>query len=437
MRQSRARDGEAWRFPPLGQRILKTTVAVFLCLLVYCLFGYRGQDMPAEAAITAIICMQPYVRDSRDYALNRFTGTLIGAAWGLLLLLLLLVFPVLGSRLLILYGLMALGVMVSLYTTVLFHKPDTSSLAAIVFICLVISFPDIDDPLRQALTRFLGVLLGTAAAIGVNVFRLPRDKNPNQVFFLRTKDFVPDRFSPIPSSALFQLNYLSGDGARICLMSEHAPAFFMMQMGTARLNVPLIVMDGAAIFDANENRYLWIEALPVEESAWLRAYLDSQGLSYFTYTVHRNKTCIFHQGPVNEQEQVILQRMRRSPYRDYLEGESYAPEEIVYCKLIAGADRVEEIEKRLRAFLSGHRLRLVERVEAGAPGIWGLYIYSEKATLAAAQERLMAMLREHEPELQPVEIFSRTPYRSERDAMHLLHTLGSLYEPVKGFHRRR
>ena len=79
--------------PHIGQRIVKTSVAVFLTLLVYYLRGYRGADMPAEAAITAIICMQPYARDSRAFAVSRFIGTFIGAAWGLGFLLLMLVFP--------------------------------------------------------------------------------------------------------------------------------------------------------------------------------------------------------------------------------------------------------------------------------------------------------------------------------------------------------
>ena len=48
-------------FPPLGQRIMKTSLAVFICLMFYWLRGYRGVEMPAEACITAIICMQPYV----------------------------------------------------------------------------------------------------------------------------------------------------------------------------------------------------------------------------------------------------------------------------------------------------------------------------------------------------------------------------------------
>ena len=69
--------------PHIGQRIVKTSIAVFITLLVYYLRGYRGADMPAEAAITAIICMQPYVRDTRDYALSRLGGTLLGTVCAL------------------------------------------------------------------------------------------------------------------------------------------------------------------------------------------------------------------------------------------------------------------------------------------------------------------------------------------------------------------
>ena len=150
---------EQYHLPHVGQRITKTTVAVFLCLIIYYLRGYQGESMPTEAMITAIICMQPYVRDSRDYALNRLAGTLIGAGWGLLFLLLLLVFPSMGSNMPLLYARMALGVLVSLYTAVAVRKPDTASLAAIVFLCVVISFPDISPTLAVSrITRIDTIL---------------------------------------------------------------------------------------------------------------------------------------------------------------------------------------------------------------------------------------------------------------------------------------
>ena len=420
---------EPWTLPHLGQRIVKTTVAVFLCLMFYYLRGYRGQDMPAEAAITAILVMQPYVRDTGTYALTRFVGTLIGVFWGLLLLLLLNDFPALGANVLLLYAMMAAGVLLSLYSAVLVRMSDASALASIVFVCIVIAFPDIDQPLRQAAHRMLDVFVGTAVATAVNVFRLPRTKRPGQVFFLRTKDLAPDRFSHLSPAALMQLNYLYRDGAKISLMSEHAPAFFALQMSGVRLSAPLIVMDGAAIYDANENRYLRAETIPPEDSAPVRARLDALGISYFIYTIRSDRTCVFHSGDYREEETLVCERMRRSPYRSYLDGEICDPAEIVYLKIIAPRARIAEIERSLHSVLPKGRLRRVVRPQQGRDDLAALYIYAHGATMEQAQKRLMEMLRESDPALVPVPVRLRGSYRSERDAIHLLHLVGNAYEP--------
>ena len=151
------------------------------------------------------------------------------------------------------------------------------------------------------------------------------------------KDLAPDRFSAISSAAQFRLNYLYQDGAKICLMSEHAPAFFAAQMSDAMLNLPLIVMDGAAIYDVEENRYLsggdhraggrprrcargskrWGSAISSIRSAATRPASSTRARS-------------------REEENIVYDRMRRSPYRSYLDGENYEMEEIVYLKVIAG-----------------------------------------------------------------------------------------------------
>ena len=414
---------EPWVLPHLGQRIVKTTVAVFLCLMFYYLRGYRGQDMPTEAAITAIICMQPYVRDTGAYALRRFIGTLIGVFWGLILLLLL-------------YAMMAAGVLLSLYSAVFVRSPDAAGLASIVFLCIVIAFPDIESPLRQAGHRILDVFVGTTVATAVNVFRLPRGKRRDLMFFVRSRDLVPDRFSQLSSTALMQLNYLYNDGARISLMSEHAPAFFSLQMGGVKLSAPLIVMDGAAIYDANENRYLRAETIPPEDSAPVRARLEALGISYFTYTIRHDKTCVFHTGDYRDEERIVLERMRRSPYRSYLEGEIYEPEEIVYFKIIATAARIGEIEYSLRTVLPKGKLRRVVRPQQGGEDLAALYIYAHAATMEQAQKRLVEMLREEGEDLTPISVRLRAPYRSERDAIHLLHLVADAYEPPLFFAKK-
>ena len=408
-------------------------MAVFLCLVFYRLRGYRGETMSAEAAITAIICMQPYVQDTKEYALNRLYGTLIGALWGFLFLLVVPLFPALGRNPFTLYPLMGVGILISLYSAVVIRKPDTSSLAAIVFICVVIAYPDIEEPLDQAFHRVLDVMVGMGIAIGVNIFHLPRVKQRNKVFFVRTKDLAPDQLSQIPSAVLFRLNYLFSDGAKICLMSEHAPAFFMSQMGAVNLNVPMIVMDGAGIYDAVENTYLSTVNIDPESSRWLMKRLDALDIPYFIYTVHKNRNCIYHRGQMNASEAVVYRHLKRSPYRQYLDDDYFALEDIVYIKVVAADEKASKTERALQPSLARRNLRTVIRPQAGLENGSSLYFYAANADMAHAEARVMRLLQKNEPELQAEEVFSENGYQSEHDAAHLLHTLGSLYEPFRPF----
>ena len=422
--------------PHVGLRMIKTAVAVFICLLIYSLRGYEiGSGMPAEAAVTAIVCMQPFVQDTKGYALNRLSASLIGSGWALLMLLFLMDFPILSENQIVLYAIIAFGVLAAIYTAVLFRIPDAAGLAAIIYISIIVGYPNIERPLHSALIRMLDIHIGLAVAVIVNIFHLPRKKNRDSVFFVRTKDLVPDRFSTIPPAVLFHLNSLINDGAKICMISEHAPAFLTLQMSAARISAPQIVMDGAAIYDASENEFLYVETIPVEHTIQLKKRLDAIGCSYFVYTIHKNKTCIFHHGSITQQEQAVYDHMRSSPYRSYLEGEIYEESEIVYYKLIATDGMIAGVEAALKGILNEGYFRSVIRPQAGEEGISALYIYSAEATIEHAENVLMWMLRAENGMLKPVEVFADKPYRSEADAMRLLRKLGNAYEPL-GFQKR-
>ena len=419
-------------FPSIGQRILKTSIAVFFCLVFYHLRGYRGAAMSAEAAITAIICMQPYVQDTKEYALNRVAGTLIGAIWGFLFLLIVPLFPSVSG--IPLYALMGAGILISLYSAVVIRKPDTSSLSAIVFICVVIVYPDVEHPIDQAFHRVLDVLVGTIIAVFVNVFHLPRAKCRDQLFFVRTKDLTPDQLSQIPSSALFRLNYLNNEGANICLISEHAPAFFIGQISHMRLNVPMIVMDGAGIYDTDENVYLHTTCMSAASSHWLMNQLSDMGISYFIYTVHKNRNYIYHHGTMSSEEQVVFQRMKRSPYRQYLDEDTFDPREIVYIKIVAREERAQRVSRAISDSLSRNGLRAVLRPQAGLADGSSLYFYAADADIPHAEAQILEWMERRQPSLQAREIFSAKRYRSEHDAIHILHLLSKAYEPLRIVH---
>ena len=417
------------QWQPIGQRIIKTSLAVTLCLFFYMWRGYQGESMPAEAAITAIICMQPYIYDTRKSALTRLAGTMIGALWGFVFLLLMLFFPALSRNRLVLYPLMGLGTLISLYNAVLIRKQDAAGLAAIVFVCVVIAFPDITNPMDQAFHRILDVLVGTVTAMVVNAIRLSRVKRQNRVFFVRMQDLAEDQFSQLAPSVLFRLQNLYQEGAKICLISKHAPAFHASQLGHVKFTVPLIVMDGAALYDANENVYLSVTHPDAASCRWLIKRLESMQVSFFIYTVHRDRNCIYHHGALREPEQTVYRHLKKSPYRYYLDDDHYAVADVVYLKVVTDQAQARHIAQELQPMLEKMKLRSVVRPQAGIENGYSLYVYAAHADVPHAQTHLMQMLRKKEPALEMHDIAAPNAYRSEHDAVQLLKKLSREYEP--------
>lgn len=416
--------------PPLGHRIIKTAAAVFICLLLHMLVGYRGSA--SQAAIAAIICMQPYVTDSKSYAVERVLGTLIGLAWGLLYLLLMRVLPGAEHRMLIAYTVMSVFVLISIYSTVLIRKSSIASLVAIVYLCLVIDYPEIEVTLSDTLSTVLDTIVGTLVAVAVNVSHLPRRLHPERLFFVRTRDLTPDRYAQIPSSVHITLDHLYNDGAKICLVSRWAPAFVIGQMGLLNVNAPVIVMDGAGLYDMEENKYLEVIDIPHENAALIGDILRSLGTFCSYYTVRDRSLCIYRSGTITEAEKEEYDKMKRSPYRNYMEG-MYAPEDrIAFIRVIDTPERINTLYYKVMEALPKGMFRVELREEPQFPNYRGLYFYDSSATMETMKQHVKARMEaEHGMELTCVNILpKRRRYSPESDAMLLLGRLKTLYEPV-------
>jgi len=414
--------------PHLGQRIVKTSIAVFICFIIYLLNGRRG--MVGEAVITAIICMQPYVSDSRTYSLNRIIGTIVGALWALLLLLLFKAIPVIRLGMWAVYLMISVFTMLALYSCIVLHRADTASLAAIVFLCIVMDYPDIvETPVMHVLERLITTLIGTVVAVSVNVFSLPRRRHPDRLFFISNKSLAPDRFSPVPGSVLVWLNRLYSDGAKICLVSEHAPAFFLQQMGTVNVNTPVIVMDGAALFNAEQHKYERVVYLGHERYRFVMDLLEKLQLNSYIYSVDNNSLLISHYGTPTESENMVYKFMRRTPYRNYVDELPMNEDKVVLFKLIDTDENIARIEDTLELFLPVSRFRIISRPQTGFEGLSAIYIYPVEASINRMKKHLRECFENGE-KLIFTDMTDGAGYVSERDSLALLARIRKIYEPV-------
>lgn len=416
--------------PPLGQRIIKTAAAVFICLIIYMLRGYQG--MVGQSVVAAILCMQPYAHDTKTFAADRVVGTVLGGVWALAFLLLMRQAPGLAEYQIVVYLLMAVFVILSIYSTVVIKKSDLAALVAICLMGTVATYPDVEAPVQQTVTSVVDTAIGTVVAIAVNGFHVPRRKHPEHLYFVRTMDIVPNRFRQIPSSVHIALDKLYEDGAKICLVSQWAPAFIISQMGLLNVNAPMIIMDGAALYDIRENRYLDVIPIPREDADRLRSILGAFGVGVNLYAVNERTMAIYHDGVFNMEEKREQEAMKRSPFRNYADGLPHEEDWIAFMRVIDTTKHIEELAYQLKSVLPTNMFRMAVRPDDRYQGTSGLYFYHPDATVEKMKLRAKAAVEaEYDQDLKPIDMLPiTTKYLPEHDALMLLGRLKNKYEPV-------
>ncbi|MEG2658142.1 MAG: aromatic acid exporter family protein, partial [Clostridiales bacterium] len=165
--------------PLIGMRIFKSAIAVFICLSLNILRGSNG--LPFYSAIATVLCMQPYVGNSLKVALNRVWGTIIGAIFGCVILLIEInLIP--HTPIIIHYLVVSFTVIPIIYTTVVLGKKEASYIACVAFLSVTVTTMVGTSPFFFAAERVVDTIIGISVALVVNAWHIPRRKNKNILF---------------------------------------------------------------------------------------------------------------------------------------------------------------------------------------------------------------------------------------------------------------
>lgn len=153
-----------FKFPKVGLRTIKSGIAVFFCLLLL-------PNEPFFACLTAVICLQDTVYNSIHMGINRGAGTILGASFGLVFLLL---FRTLENHIpnqiiskLVIYSIIACGIVVMIYLCNILKRPGAINITCIAFLGVTTAHA-YSDPLFYATNRIVETLLGIVISILVN-----------------------------------------------------------------------------------------------------------------------------------------------------------------------------------------------------------------------------------------------------------------------------
>ena len=333
--------------PVPGQRIIRTVIAVWLCLAVYELRGRQG--LPIFSLIAVLSGIQPYTKTMRTVAKEKIVGTLIGALWGLVMITLELALAGEGmTDGLVHYLLVGLFTGVTIYFTVLIKIANMASFSAVVFLCIAINQIQGGDPYIYAFNRLLDTAIGLVIAEIVNRVQLPRARNTDTLFISTIGHTILGGGSELSPYSKVELNRLIEDGAKFTISTKQSQATVRQLLGGVDLRYPIITLDGAAIYDMQKMEYLRTVPMSSAQAEQIMRWARQEQLPFFCNVIQDNLLIIRYSELTNEAMQEMFADKRSSPYRSFVKSPVDAYEDVVRVSILDRTEKIEAAYEKLK-----------------------------------------------------------------------------------------
>ena len=380
------------KLPPIGARIIKSSVAVALCMVIYFFRTLLpiGNGIPFYSALAALWCLQLYSNSTKNNAGQRSTGTFIGAAYGLAFIVLLRFFGL--SEPIIVYLLASVIIIPVIYLTVITDNRNASFFSCVVFLSIALTHSFDENPYLFVLNRVLDTFIGIGVGLAVNNFHLPI-KHDSETLYISGIDsvLIPDDHSANAFNKV-ELNRMIESGVKFTLSTIRTPAEVKSLMKGVNLKLPIIVMDGAAMYDLNKREYLEAEFLQADICEQAERIIAYHGMHCFVNVMYDATLLIFYGELWNTAEKDLYETHKHSPYRNYIRDifrRHDASERVLYLTVLDEITKIANLEKQLV-----HELGALARITVTDSEYDG-YQYLKVFSSAASKKHMLVKLKSH------------------------------------------
>lgn len=399
-----------------GQRIVRSIIAVWLCMLVYYLRGMKGE--PFYSVIAALQCIQPYSSNMLKEGKDRIIGTVIGAFWGGVVLYLELL-PMGGdlNAAMLHYLLLGLFAGFVIYSTVVLNISQYALFSAVVFLGIAMYHVEDTTFYIHIFDRTMDTIIGVVIAFLINSIHLPR-KHDRSTLFISGIDHVLFREDrKLSSFTQIELNRYLEEGMRFSVATKQTPATVREVLAGVNFRLPIIAMDGAVLYDLNTMKYVRAEKMDPDLVRLVTAFLHDEGMPYFVNTIQDQLLVIYfkdykdlileevkdahHNAPdpaekddftLNKSAYFCMAKLykkkRVSPYRNYVRTDAVITENVVYIQVIDLEDHIDHLHDKLMSMPWADRCRTNYEVLDCDQGEKIMRIYPASATRANMIEQL-------------------------------------------------
>ena len=407
--------------PHIGMRITKSALGVFLCFVIYLLRGEQGA--PFYSALAVLWCIQNYTKNTLTNAVQRTIGTAIGAGYGLLFILCKLYVVDLGNTLW--HYLLLSGMIVPvIYTTVLLRRKNAAYFSCVVYLSIVVNHLGDVNPYLFVLDRSMDTMIGILLGLAINSVNIHGKERKDTLFAADLDNALRDTKERLTPYSRVTMNNLFEDGMYLTVMTLRTPATYLEALSDIHLRLPIIAMDGAVLYDVNENCYVRKCEIAPDMAEQVEYFIRERGFHVFSNVILEDVIIIYCGELRNPAEQQIYQKLHKSPYRNYLHRQRPKEFPVVYFMTIDETEKIESLYQELCREGLTERCKTLHYPSDDYPGYSYLKIYSKDASV----ERMLDVLKETTGLNKVITV---SDDRSRHDVMYAHHDSNQIVRSLK------
>ena len=332
----------SYSLPTIGLRIVKTAVTAFLIMFLFRIL-HLGRS-PFYAMIASILSMQSDLSNSKRTALNRAFGTTVGASFAAFLTMLEIRISAFTREGFLYLVSVIICITAIIYVTVIFHMTTASYISCVVFLsATVVSRGSDGGPFLFVLFRFSDTLFGVFLSYVINWIHIPQKKRTDILFTSGLDQILLPGKSTPSAYTIRELNHLIGSGANFTLSTSHTPAAILKAAENLHLQLPVIAMDGAVLYDIGKNQYLLKYMMSRQTVSRIEHILDDKNFHFFENVIVDDVLLIYYQDFKTPQQREYYEKQRISPLHNYMRGKRSEKQHVISFTLLDDTTRLNAL----------------------------------------------------------------------------------------------
>lgn len=181
------------------------------------------------------------------------------------------------------------------------------------------------------------------------------------------------------------LNKAIEKGVHFSVATARTPATVVDMLQGINVNVPAVVMNGAAIYNLEKQHYERVVCMEPRLVKKIQDILDKENKNAFIYCIEEDKLVAHYKTLENSYEEEFFNERQNNPRKTFKQGMPSENAKVVHFSIIGEKERIEKIQLQIKEIKG---LAQICSTDVYNESIYYLEVYSENVSKAAAIQYL-------------------------------------------------